>query len=200
MQQIRMWAWSAVAIALAIGAAIWAAGGLPKKLSDMPLAAKFGAPFELTDQHGKPFSSKKLAGKPFAIFFGFTFCPDVCPTTLLELTKDIESLGKDADKMNYVFVSVDTERDTPDHLKTYIENFDKRIIGLTGSAKAIADLARAYRVYYEKVKTKEDYTINHTATTYLMGADGELVSTLAYGEKADSRRAKLKKLIAGAKS
>lgn len=166
------------------------------KVSELPFAAKFGGPFTLTDHNGEPFSSEKLKGRPFAIFFGFTFCPDVCPTTLLELTKDIETLGPDADKMSYVFVSVDPERDKPEFLKTYLENFDARIIGLTGTPQQVSDLARAYRVYYEKVKTKEDYTVNHTATTYLMGADGELVSTLAYGEKPEMRRRKLRNLIA----
>jgi protein SCO1 len=199
MKQIRTLAWAAIAALLAIGGVLWAVGFLPGKVENLPFAAKFGGPFTLTDQHGQKFSSEALKGKPFAIFFGFTFCPDVCPTTLLELTKDIETLGGDADKMNYVFVSVDPERDQPEYLKTYLENFDRRIIGLTGTPEQIADVARAYRVYYEKVKTKEDYTINHTATTYLMGRNGQLVSTLAYGEKEEMRRRKLKSLIDGAR-
>ncbi|HUS97068.1 MAG TPA: SCO family protein [Hyphomicrobiaceae bacterium] len=197
MKRIRYVAWAAIAV-LAIGLGLYVMrGSLPKSLSDLPLAAKFGAPFMLTAHDGTRFDSKSLAGKPFAVFFGFTFCPEVCPTSMLELTQAIEALGPDADKMRYLFISVDPARDTPEHLKTYIGNFDKRIIGLTGSEKEIANVARAYRVFYEKVQTKEGYTINHTATIYLMGRNGELVSTLAYQEKAETRVAKLRKLIAG---
>lgn len=197
MKRVRIIAWAAVAALALAGLGLWATGVQFKNLSKLPLAAKFGGPFTLTRADGTRFSSKQLDGKPFAIFFGFTFCPEVCPTSLLELTKDIESLGPDADKMNYIFVSVDPERDTPELLKSYLGSFDPHIIGLTGTPEEIAKVARLYRVYYEKVKTKDDYTINHTATTYLMGPDGELVSTLAYGEKSDVRRAKLRKLVSG---
>jgi protein SCO1 len=206
MRTIRLVTWAAIVALVAAIAGLWATGRLPTKLSDvtatlrkLPLAAKFGGPFALTDQTGARFSSKRLDGKPFAIFFGFTLCPEVCPTSLLELTKDIESLGPDADKMNYLFVTVDPERDTPQNLKTYLENFDRRIIGLTGTPQEIADIARAYRVYFEKVKTKDGYTVNHTATIYLMGRQGQLVSTLAYGEKSDTRRRKLRALIEGSR-
>lgn len=204
MRTVRLVTWAAIVALVAALAGLWATGRLPARLSDvtaklgeLPLAAKFGAPFTLTDQTGARFSSQRLDGRPFAIFFGFTLCPEVCPTSLLELTKDIEDLGPDADQMNYLFVTVDPERDTAEHLKTYIANFDSRIIGLTGTPKEIADLARAYRVYYEKVKTKEGYTVNHTATIYLMGRKGQLVSTLAYGEKPETRRRKLRALIDG---
>ena len=189
--------WAAIAALIVLMGVVWVSGQIGVKVSDLPFAAKFGGPFTLTNHDGKRFSSEQLKGKPFAIFFGFTFCPEVCPTSLLELTKDIEVLGADADKMNYLFVSVDPERDKPEHLKTYIANFDKRIIGLTGTPKEIAELARAYRVYYEKVKTKDGYTINHTATMYLMGRQAQLVSTIAYGEKITTRRRKLRSLIEG---
>jgi protein SCO1 len=136
-----------------------------------------GGPFELTTHDGKRLSSSELAGTPFAIFFGFTSCPDVCPTTMLELTNVLRRLGPDADRMRYFFVSVDTERDTPEQLKLYLSNFDHRITGLVGTPAEIAAVARAYRVYYEKVPTKDGYTYNHTALLYLMGRDGHLVGT-----------------------
>lgn len=204
MRQVRLVAWASIVALVAAVVGLWATGRLPVRLADvkgalneLPFAAKFGGPFTLTDQNGARFSSKRLDGEPFAIFFGFTLCPEVCPTSLLELTKDIESLGPDADKMNYLFVTVDPERDRPEHLKSYLENFDRRIIGLTGTPEEVSAIARAYRVYYEKVKTKEGYTVNHTATVYLMGRKGQLVSTLAYGEKSDARRKKLRALISG---
>jgi protein SCO1 len=163
----------------------------------MPLAAAIGGPFELTSHEGKRFKSGDLKGKPFALFFGFTNCPDVCPTTLLELTNRMAELGADADKLRIVFVTVDPEKDTPEFMKRYIANFDKRVIGLTGTPAEIAAIAKAYRAVYAKVKTKDDYTMDHTATVYLMDAQGRFVSTIAYQEAAETQRAKLKRLVAG---
>ena len=198
LKRTPLFFWVAAAAVVLAAGAIWAGQTLLGRLGEMPLAAKVGGPFKLTDHNGRRFSSQQLAGKPYAVFFGFTLCPDVCPTTLLELTTDIEALGADADKMRYVFISVDPERDTPEHLKTYLSNFNPRIIGLTGTPAEIAAVAKAYRVFYEKVPTKEGYTVNHTATTYLMDAKGRFVSTMAYREATETRRAKLHKLIAGA--
>ena len=155
-----------------------------------------GGPFELTTHDGKRLSSAELKGTPFAIFFGFTFCPDVCPTTMLELTNVLKRLGPDADRMRYFFVSVDTERDNPAHLKLYLSNFDSRIVGLTGTAEEIAAVAKSYRAYYERVPTKDGFTYNHTAIIYLMGRDGKLASTISYQEKEDTQLAKLRRVIA----
>lgn len=154
-----------------------------------------GGPFQLKTHDGAPISNEDLKGKPFAIFFGFTQCPDVCPTSMLELTDMIQKLGPDADRMRFLFVSVDPERDTPDLLKAYLSNFDSRITGLVGTTDEIAAIAKAYRVYYEKVPTSGSYTINHTATIYLMDAQGRLANTLAYGEDADSRLKKLRRVL-----
>ena len=113
-----------------------------------------GGPFELTDQDGKRLSSESLKGKPSAIFFGFTHCPEVCPTTLFDLTQDLEAMGPDAAKLNVVFITVDPERDTPELMKTYLSSFDPRIVGLTGTEAEITAAAKEYKVYFKKVQTE----------------------------------------------
>jgi protein SCO1/2 len=186
MKRIRIAAWAAVA-ALVIGAGATFLlrpdlATLPKQL---PLAAEVGGPFELTTHEGKRLASAEIKGRPFALFFGFTHCPDVCPTTLLELSNLIKELGPDADRMRFLFVTVDPERDTPEQLKLYLSNFDPRITGLVGTPEETAAVARAYRAFYEKVPTKEGYTYNHTALVYLMGPDGRLAATLNHQEPED---------------
>ncbi len=198
LRTIRIVAWTL--IALLGGAVVLAVSGvrLPgMPQGPLPLAASIGGPFSLPSTAGGAVSSDSLKGKPFAIFFGFTYCPDVCPTTLLDLSNTIKQLGPDADRMRYVFVSVDPARDNIDQLKLYLTSFDPHIIGATGTEAQIADLARAYRAVYEKVPAKDSYTINHTATTYLMDANGQFHGTLAYQENADVVLKKLKRLIAG---
>ncbi|QFU14992.1 SCO family protein [Microvirga thermotolerans] len=153
-----------------------------------------GGPFQLTDQEGRPFSSEALKGKPFALFFGFTHCPEVCPTTLYDLTQDLEALGRDADRLNVVFVTVDPERDTPEPMKTYLSSFDPRIVGLTGTADEIAAAAKAYKVYYKKVPTESGYTMDHTATIFLMDGKGDFVAASNFQEPQEVRRDKLRKL------
>jgi protein SCO1 len=196
MKRIRIVAWVAVAALLAaVGLAFLLRPGAINMPATLPLSAKIGGPFELTTHEGRRMSSAELAGKPFAVFFGFTHCPDVCPTTLLELSALIEKLGPAADRMRFLFISVDAERDTPEQLKLYLSNFNSRITGLTGTPAEIAAVARAYGAFYQKVPTKNDFTYNHTAIVYLMGPDGHRVATLADKEPEDVRLAKLKRLI-----
>jgi protein SCO1 len=154
-----------------------------------------GGPFKLTTQDGKPFTDENLKGKPFAVFFGFTHCPEVCPTTLYDLTQDLAALGKDADNLRVAFVTVDPARDTPELLKTYLASFDPRIVGLTGTEEEIAAVAKAYKVYYRKVPTDSDYTMDHTATIFLMDSRGDFYGTSNFQESQDIRRGKLKKLV-----
>ncbi|WP_421723631.1 SCO family protein [Bauldia sp.] len=157
--------------------------------------ASIGGPFSLTDEDGKRVTEADLLGKPTAMFFGFTFCPDVCPMTLFELTNYIEKLGPDADKLNYVFVSVDWERDGPEEMAQYTSAFDERIRGFSGTEAEIAAITKAYRVFYRRVPTEDgDYTIDHTASVYLMDGDGQLVSTIAYDENPEAALAKLQRL------
>jgi protein SCO1 len=160
-----------------------------------PLAMDIGGPFELTTQDGTKLSSRQLLGRPFAVFFGFTFCPDACPTTLLGLTNVLQQLGPAADRMRYLFISVDTERDTPEQLKIYLSSFDPRITGLTGTAEQIAFVAKAYHAYYEKVPTKGGFTYNHTALIYLMDGNGRFAGTITYEETEAVQIAKLKRLL-----
>ena len=195
MRTIRYVAWAAVAAVLAAVAFVAMRGGIVARGSLLP-TAQIGGPFTLTTHDGNKLSSADLKGTPFALFFGFTFCPDVCPTTLLDLSNVLKQLGADADRMRYFFVSVDTERDTPAHLKTYLSNFDQRIMGLTGTAEEIAALAKSYRAYYEKVPTKDGFTYNHTALIYLMGRDGRFVGTIAYQENESTQLDKLRRLAA----
>jgi protein SCO1/2 len=140
-------------------------------------AAAIGGPFQLTDQDGQPFSDHDLKGKPFLVFFGFTHCPDVCPTTLFEISEIMRSMDRDADRTAALFVSVDPERDTPEAMRDYLASFDPHVHGLTGDAAALAAIAKAYRVYYKKVPLEGgDYTMDHTAIVYLMDKDGRFIS------------------------
>jgi protein SCO1 len=161
-----------------------------------PPAAAIGGPIRLTDQSGAPFDSASLAGKPYAVFFGFTHCPEVCPTTLYELSTDLKQLGDAAKELRVLFVTVDPERDTPEFLENYLANFDPRIMGLTGTADEIAAVAKSFRVFYEKVATGEgDYTMNHTALVYLMDRHGQFFGTLAYDESGETKLQKLRRLL-----
>jgi protein SCO1/2 len=198
MKAIRIAAWLAVAaVIVAAGAAYVLRPNLGALPGSLPMAASIGGPFELTTHEGRRLSNADLKGAPFALFFGFTHCPDVCPTTLLELSNVIKELGPDADRMRYLFVSVDPKRDTPDLLKLYLSNFDPRIVGLTGTPAEIAAVAKAYRAIYEKVPGKDgsSYTFNHTALVYLMDRDGRFAGTLNYQEPEDVQLKKLRRLV-----
>jgi protein SCO1/2 len=197
LRVIRIVAWVAVA-ALAAAAGFVALGWGPGGLDDRaPLAATIGGPFSMTAHDGRRITERDLLGKPAVLFFGFTNCPDICPTTLAEMTDRLDDLGRDADKLRMVFVSVDPEQDTVAHLATYMSNFDARILGLTGTPAEVAEIARAFRVLYAKVPTSTGYTINHTATVFLMDARGRFAGTIAWQEPAETQRAKLKRLVSG---
>ncbi|MBR1179611.1 MULTISPECIES: SCO family protein [Bradyrhizobium] len=166
---------TAFAASLVLGLLImfWAMGGVSK----VAQPAAIGGPFQLTDQNGKAVTDKSLKGKPTLIFFGYTHCPDVCPTSLFEISEVLRALGKDADKVNAVFISVDPERDTPATMKDYLSSFDPHLEGLSGDPAETAKVITSYRVYAKKVPTKDgDYTMDHTALIYLMDRDGRFVS------------------------
>jgi protein SCO1 len=158
--------------------------------------AQIGGPFRLVDQNGAPFSDQDLKGKPFLVFFGFTHCPEVCPTTLFEMSEIMRSLGDDADRAAVVFITVDPERDTPESLKDYLANFDPRIHALTGDPEAVAAVAKAYRVYFKKVPLAGgDYTMDHTAIVYLMDKEGRFISPFNMKRTADVAAADLRKYL-----
>lgn len=160
---------------LAIGLAVmlWALGGL----KTVTAPAAIGGPFQLVDQAGQTVTEQNLKGKPTLIFFGFTHCPDVCPTSLFEISEVLKAMGPEAEKVNALFVSVDPERDTSAAMKDYLSSFDPHLKGLTGDPAAVAKVLSAYRVYAKKVPLKDgDYTMDHTALIYLMDRDGRFVS------------------------
>ena len=158
--------------------------------------AQIGGPFRLTDQNGATVTDQDLKGKTFLVFFGFTHCPDVCPTALYEISQIMEKLGKDADRTAALFITVDPERDTPESMKDYLASFDPRIRGLTGDAAALAAVAKAYRVYYKKVPLEGgDYTMDHTAIVYLMDKEGRFISPFNMKRTADAAAADLRKYL-----
>jgi protein SCO1 len=158
--------------------------------------ASIGGPFSLTDQNGRTVTDRDLKGKPFLVFFGFTHCPDVCPTALFEVSEIMRSLGPDADRVRVLFVTVDPERDTPALLKDYLSSFDPHLSALSGDPEAVAAVAKAYRVYYKKVPLSEGgYTMDHTAIVYLMNKDGRFVSPFNIKRPPEVAAADLRKYL-----
>lgn len=157
--------------------------------------ADIGGPFTLTDTAGNPFTEKNLSGRPSAIFFGFTFCPDICPTTLYELAGLMRALGPQADAIDFVFVSVDWERDGPQQVSRYLEAFDGRMIGLSGTQAEIEAAADAFKIHVQRVPLEDGgYTMDHTASVLLMGPDGRFTGTLDYDEPMETKLGKLRRL------
>jgi len=157
---------------------------------------QFGGDFQMVDDKGVPVSQEDILGRPTVMFFGFTYCPDVCPTTLANLSDMMEKLGADADRMNFVFVSVDPERDTPRKMHDYLSYFDHRIRGFTGTPEQLAVMAKEYGVYYKKVPLDGgSYTMDHTASVYLMDARGGFVGTISFDESQDVALGKLRHLV-----
>jgi protein SCO1/2 len=147
-----------------------------------------GGPFELIDHAGKPRTERDFRGKLMLVYFGFTYCPDICPTDLQAIGLALDKLGAEAERVQPLFITVDPERDTAQHLAEYVPMFHPRLIGLTGSADAIRKAADAYKVYYAKVdlgKDPSDYTVDHTAFIYLMDRDGNYLGFFPPGTTAD---------------
>ena len=168
---------AAVSYMLAFGA--WRRSKAP---SPLPLDLT-AMDWQLTDHRGGTVTPADWRGRPVMVFFGFTFCPDVCPTTLMDISSWLEALGPEADQLAISLVTVDPERDTPAALADYLSNFDPRITGLTGTADEIARIAEAFRVTYKKVPTSGgDYTMNHSAGVYLFYPDGRFASIIDFHE------------------
>ena len=158
--------------------------------------AAIGGPFELTDQSGETVTDKALEGRPTLVFFGFTHCPDVCPTTLFEISEVLHALGSDADRVNAYFISVDPERDTTASMKDYLSSFDPHLKGLTGDPEVVAKVLSEYRVYAKKVPLKDgDYTMDHTALVYLMDRDGKFVAPFNLKRTPEEAAADLKRYL-----
>lgn len=195
MKSFRIITWALVAIVLAgLGYVTWQGQNTD---SNTLAFAQIGGPFSLVDHNGQAVDQTMFEQKPYALFFGFTHCPEICPTSLYEMAGWIEGLGAEADKLGFAFVTVDPERDTPEMLKDYVSAFSDKIVGLTGSKEQVQSAVRSYGVVAQRVPLEDDdYTMNHTASVFLMNADGTLRGTIAYGEDADVATKKLSNLIA----
>ncbi|CAH0175439.1 SCO family protein [Roseomonas sp. CECT 9278] len=198
LRVIRWVAWGAVGV---VGFLLLATTGgwlvsdgplAPPRVATGPQTLAIGGPFSLTDHRGRAVTERDFRGRPMALFFGFTYCPDVCPTTLTEMTGFIEALGADADQLHWLFVSVDGESDTPQAMAAYLEAFDRKIIGLTGTEAQIAAAARGFRVIYRRVPLEGGgYTMDHSASIFLLDAAGRFAGTIDHKE---SERVALEKL------
>ncbi|MEJ0091939.1 MAG: SCO family protein [Methylocella sp.] len=157
--------------------------------------AAIGGPFTMTAQDGRIVSDKDLAGHPYLVFFGYTHCPDFCPTTLTEISAAFKAMGDDK-KIAALFVTVDPERDTPDMMKTYLESFDPRIIGLSADAEKTRAMAKAFKVYFKKRATEnDDYTMDHTGVVYLMDKNGRFVNAFNSAQPAKQAASELEKYL-----
>jgi len=171
---------------------LWAMGGV----RGVTAPAAIGGPFQLTDQSGATVTDKDLKGKPTLIFFGFTHCPDVCPTSLFEISEILRAMGKDADRVNAYFISVDPERDNAAAMKDYLSSFDPHLRGLSGDPAAVQKVITEYRVYAKKVPLKDgDYTMDHTALIYLMDRDGKFVAPFNVNRKPEEAASDLKRYL-----
>ena len=180
---------SAAAFAAASLIALWILGGFGQPSGDFaPSATTIGGSFQLTGADGQRVSDRDFRGKWLLVYFGYTHCPDICPTTLLDISQTLGLLGDDAARFQPLFISIDPERDTPQVVGELVKAFDNRIIGLTGTPEKIAAAAKAYRVFYAKqeVTDANNYFMQHTAFVYVMGPDGRYVTLLSAGRGPDS--------------
>ena len=203
LRLVRRLAWGGVALLSALLLAV--AGGWlvtdgplgPPPVATGPARLPIGGPFQLTDHGGRAVTERDFLGRPMAIFFGFTYCPDICPTTLGDMTNFIAALEEGADRLHWVFVSVDAGRDTPQAMADYLSAFDPRIRGLTGNEAQIARAAEAFRISYRRVPLEGGgYTMDHTASVLLLDAAGRFAGTIDYKESETVALEKLR-LLAG---
>ncbi|MHA6298520.1 SCO family protein [Devosia sp. CAU 1758] len=193
LRNFRIVLWVLVAVA-AIGATALYAFRPPQR----PLGVT-GQEFTLASTKGGTFTQNDLVGKPSLIFFGYTFCPDVCPTTLAETTAWRAQLGLSEDDLRIIFVTVDPERDTAEMVRSYVEGFDPSVIGLVGSVEETEKVKASFGVFSEKSGDVESefYLVDHTALTFLIDADGTFEGTIAYEEASETARAKIERLVKG---
>ena len=198
MKTVRIILWAAVVVlAGVLGWLTLEMTRSKQELADGP----FGVPFQLVAQDGQPITEQAFRGKPTALFFGFTHCPEVCPTTLYELDGWLAKVDPDGTKLQAYFITVDPERDTPELLGQYISNVSGRIKGISGSPDKIAEVIKGFRVYAKKVPLDEkdpngDYTMDHTASVFLLDSQGRFSGTIAYQENPDTAVKKLENLAA----
>jgi protein SCO1 len=178
------------ALILGTGAFVWLSGGGPASL--------VGGPFTLEDGNGKQVTDRDFHGKHMLVYFGYTFCPDVCPTTLNEVADALDHLGAKANSLEPIFITVDPKRDTPAVVKQYTAAFSPKLIGLTGTPEQIANVAKAYRVYYAEHRTgpgPNDYSMDHSSILYLMGPDGKFIAPVRADESGKDMAEDITKLM-----
>lgn len=185
-----------IAAAIGFGNLYWRAAEHPQQQT---AGVRIGGPFSMVDHNGKPVSEADYKGRFRLMFFGYTYCPDVCPTTLQTIAEAMDLLGGQADRVAPLFVTVDPERDTPAVLKSYVEHFHRRLTGLTGSAAQAAAMAKTFAIYFKKVLPEgaapEDYLMDHSAAIYLMGPDGRFVSHFSRDTEARAMADKIRKQL-----
>ncbi|MGH6895988.1 MAG: SCO family protein [Geminicoccaceae bacterium] len=200
------WKWIGLVVAGAI--ALAAAGGWVLEswlVAQQPSRGKalIESDFSLVDHTGKPVTEEDFAGKWQLVFFGFTYCPDVCPTTLNDIALVLEELGDDADQVRPLFITVDPERDTPEVMAEYVANFDPRIVGLTGSPDQIKDATQAFRTYYAKAEQEgapDGYTMDHSAFLYLMDPEGEYATHFSPSDEPTAIANEIRAFLTGEKT
>lgn len=197
MKLLRNAVFAVVAIGLVLIVALFTYQYLNRG-TDRSLTAdsELGAPFNLIDHNGNPITEAAFAGKPTLVYFGFTRCPEVCPTTFYEMAGWFDTLGEKGKDLQAFFITVDPERDTPEIMKGFAEAFTDRATGITGDPEKVRDLLAAWHIYYKKIPDgDDDYTMDHTASVFLLDRDGHFKGTIAYGEDTETAIAKLERLI-----
>lgn len=196
MKHIRWGLWGLVLLS-AIGLAVILAASPQAPRPTGTSMSEIGGPFRLLTTAGTTFTQENVRGRPYLVFFGFTHCPDVCPTTLMDLTALYEALGPDADKLTTLFITVDPERDTQAYLADYMEAFDPRFVALWGDLEQTQAVARAFKANYRKVPQADGgYSMDHTATVYVMDRRGRFVNSLDPHESEEIKLGKLRRVIA----
>lgn len=178
-----------LALTICFGLTLGACSKQAEKFVNTDLTGlEYARDFSLIDQNGQPRTLADFKGKAVVLFFGYTQCPDVCPTTMFEMSKVMTQLGPLAERVQVLFVTVDPERDTQELLAAYVPNFDKRFLGLYGNAEATAKVAKEFKVFYQKSqgKTPDSYTMDHTAASYVFDPEGRIRLYVQYGQKTDA--------------
>ena len=204
MRALRIALWMVVALAL-FGLGALTIGGLSLREAEatrggsgLAPGAPLGGAFSLIDHNGQPVSEAIFREKPSVTLFGFTHCPDVCPTGLMQMASWAEALGPDADRLHFIFVTVDPERDDAAAMGDYVAAFSNRIVGVTGEPERLQAMLADYKIYSAKVPLEAgDYTMDHMASMILQDADGNFVGTISREENSDTALAKLRRLVAG---